>query len=62
MRPAQQLDAFQHSPARLAAAHREQAAMWLVNPHYKPDERQRRHDDDMREADRIEREAGEMSR
>lgn len=60
MRSDRNLDLYRHSPARLAAAHREQAAMWLVNPYYKPDERQRRHDDDMREADRIEREAGEI--
>ncbi len=57
MRSDQQLDVFQHSPQRLAAAHREQAAMWLVNPYYAQAERQRRHDNDIKQAERLERSA-----
>jgi len=60
MRSDQQLDLYQHSPQRLAAAHRQQAAMWLMNPYYTPAECKRRHDHDMAEAARIEREAREI--
>ena len=31
--------------------------MWLVNPYFPPDECKRRHDNDMKQAERLERSA-----
>ena len=56
----QQLDLYQRSPQRLAQAHRIQAETWLHNPYWPMSERQKRHDYDMQQADRIEREAREI--
>ena len=58
MRPDQQLDVFQHSPQRLAQAWR--AAAETARQQFPHDTARHAHYDN--EADRIEREAGEMSR
>lgn len=57
-----QPDLYRDSPDRVVAAWMAAAETALQDRQFTDAERQRRHDYYMREADRIEREAGEMSR
>lgn len=52
---ANQLDIFDHDPARLAKANRAAAAAALVNPYATTVEQRERHDYYIREAMRLER-------
>lgn len=49
-----QMDLYRHAPGRLAKAYRESAATALVDPHFSPRERQRRHDHYINKARELE--------
>lgn len=49
-----QLDLYRDDPARLASAYRTAAEIALHDPHWHPTEQQRRHDNYIAEAARIE--------
>ncbi len=52
-----QLDLYRHDPIRIALAYREAAESELINPYFQPEDRRKRHDYYLGEAQRIERQA-----
>lgn len=49
-----QMDLYRNTPSSMAKAYRESAATALVDPHFSPRDRQRRHDHYISEAKKLE--------